>query len=156
MAFSFESIKNTLVSGAGKAAQFGASAVKTAAEKGANMAQRAKLSADLAAEGRNLAAAQKELGKRYFEKYGEVYDEDLCVFVTAVKDSLERIEVKKAALEELKTASVEVEITAEPAPVEELPAEEVPAEEAPVEEAPAEEAPIEEAPTEEQKEAPEA
>lgn len=82
------------------------------ADKTSTFAKRAKISAEIAAEKEHLKKAYQSVGQLYFEKYGNDPDPDFLQAVSEVSLSVEKIEAKKAELDELvEDGGVEIEIT---------------------------------------------
>ena len=116
MALDFEKLKNQFIETVGSLADKGTAVAKDLTEKGTATAKKVKLAADLSSERDALNKAYAELGKLYYEKYGEDYDTDFTEAVMKAKLSLETIAAKSQEAEELNTKAdedIEVEVVVE-------------------------------------------
>ena len=105
----FDEIKKKAAETAEVIADKSAEAAKVVAEKAKIFAAKAKLMAEIAGEKDDLRRGYQDLGKLYFEKYGDAPAEDLAQAVEAVKISAEKIESKTAELDALKNSDAEPE-----------------------------------------------
>lgn len=154
MAFNLEDLKkkaNVIAAQAADLAQQAAELAQAGAVRSRQLASAAKLKANNLGEEDTIRKAYMEMGRIYFEKYGQNPEDDFSAACTTVIEAQAAIAANNALIEELMTKNepdVEVEITVEEDVEEEAPA----AEEAPTTEE--ETAPAEEAPAAEEETAP--
>jgi uncharacterized membrane protein YvbJ len=71
-----------------KVSQTGQDAIK----KTKIMAETSKINSQISAEKRSISENYSQLGEKYFELFGENPDENLAVFITAIKEAQLKIE----------------------------------------------------------------
>lgn len=113
--FNFDELKQKAMATVSNIVDKSAAIGKKAVDKGSELAKKAKLNAEIAAERETMKKQYQALGKLYYEKYGENADPDFVQAIEELGVSMEKINEKLAALEELKADDVEVEIVEEKA-----------------------------------------
>jgi N-acetylglutamate synthase/N-acetylornithine aminotransferase len=109
----FNDIKRKIKETAGVIADVSVDLYKKAEEKSKTVAKSAKLQSEILTEKSNIKRLYIEIGKTYYEThrlFPEPELEQACAEITAAQ---ERIEEKKAVLEDLKSGGVEIEIDVE-------------------------------------------
>lgn len=119
MAIDLNELMEKFLETVGTLADKGAVVARDIGARSTNLAKKTKLTAEIAAGKAGLGKVYEELGKKYFEKYGEDYDTDFTETVMKLKTAVADIEAKTAELETLKAAkeeeNVEVEVIIEEA-----------------------------------------
>ena len=99
----FDEIKETFLKKAVDVADKTKELAKTAADKAKNIARITRLTAEIAGEKDIIKKNYSELGRLYYAKYKEEpADNEFEQLIEEIKAAEERIEIKKAEIEELK------------------------------------------------------
>lgn len=113
MAIDLNELMEKFLETVGTLADKGAVVARDIGARSTNLAKKTKLTAEIAAGKAGLGKVYEELGKKYFEKYGEDYDTDFTETVMKLKTAVADIEAKTAELETLKAAKEEEDVEVE-------------------------------------------
>lgn len=114
--FDFDELKQRAINTAENIADMSAELYKKAEAKTKSLAKKAKLNADIAKDKNSLRRVYAELGKLYFEKYGEHPDDDFIQCCLEARNLNDMIKSNQAELDAMKEtaeeddADIEVEI----------------------------------------------
>lgn len=113
MAIDLNELMEKFLETVGTLADKGAVVARDIGARSTNLAKKTKLTAEIAAGKAGLGKIYEELGKQYFEKYGEDYDTDFTETVMKLKTAVANVEAKTAELETLKAAKEEEDVEVE-------------------------------------------
>ncbi|MDR0906646.1 MAG: hypothetical protein LBN00_10845 [Oscillospiraceae bacterium] len=106
----FNDFKRKIKETAGVIADVSVDLYKKAEEKSKTVAKSAKLQSEILTEKSNIKKLYIEIGKTYYETHRLFPEPELEQACTEITAAQERIDEKKAALEDLKSVGVEIEI----------------------------------------------
>lgn len=100
---SFDELKDKVLATAGTVADKSVEMAKAAGDKAKIVAKITRLNTELAAEKETLRRTYQEMGKLYYEQHRTSPEESMAQAVADVEYSLEKLEMKRQQVSDLKT-----------------------------------------------------